>query len=73
MNRTTVYFKPGLYRALKIKAATTDRSISALINEAVQEALREDAIDLEAARRRRREKGRPFEDFLKELKRDGLL
>jgi len=72
-SRTTVYLEPGLYRALKLKAASTDRRLSELVNEAVRLALREDAIDLETARQRRREKGRPFEDFLKELKRDGLL
>jgi hypothetical protein len=43
--RTTVYFSPKLYRALKVKAATTDRGFSELVNEAVQLALREDAID----------------------------
>ena len=73
VNRTTVYLEPGLHRALKIKAATTDQSISALVNDAVREALREDQIDLAAARRRLHQKGRPFEEFLKELKRDGLL
>lgn len=72
-NRTTVYFEPGLYRALKLKAATTDRSISELVNEAVQLALREDEIDLAAARRRFRQPSRPFEDVLADLKRKGLL
>lgn len=46
--RTTVYLESKLYRALKVKAATTDRSVSELINAAVVKALREDAIDLEA-------------------------
>ena len=40
--RTTVYLRPQVYRALKVKAATTDRSVSDLINGAVIEALRED-------------------------------
>lgn len=46
--RTTVYLKPKVYRALKVKAATTDRSLSDLVNAAVLESLREDALDLEA-------------------------
>ena len=50
--RTTVYLKPGVYRALKLKSATTDRSVSDIINAAVVEALREDAIDLEALNKR---------------------
>lgn len=87
--RSTVYFEPKVYRALKIKAAVTDESISDLVNDAVRESLRgaprgntssrarrlsrEDAADLDAFRKRRHEKGRPFSEFLKELKRDGLL
>ena len=72
-SRTTVYLKPAVYRALKVKAATTDRTLSDLINAAVVEAFREDAIDLEAITRRRKESSRPFEKVLKDLKHDGLL
>ena len=71
--RTTVYLKPKIYRALKIKAATTDRSVSELINAAVVEALREDALDLEAFEKRAKEPVRPFEKVLEDLKREGLL
>ncbi len=73
MTRTTVYLQPKVYRALKVKAATTDRSISDLINTAVLEALREDALDLEAFQKRAKEPSRPFEKVLEGLKRDGLL
>jgi hypothetical protein len=71
--KTTVYLQPKVYRALKVKAATTDRSISDLINAAVLEALREDALDLEAFEKRAKEPSRPFEKVLEDLKRDGLL
>jgi hypothetical protein len=71
--RTTVYLKPAVYRALKVKAATTDRSLSELVNAAVLESLREDALDLEAFDRRAKEPSRPFEKVLEDLKRDGLL
>jgi hypothetical protein len=71
--RTTVYLKPKVYRALKVKAATTDRSVSDLVNAAVVESLREDAVDLDAFDRRAKEPSRPFEKVLEELKRDGLL
>ena len=67
--RTTVYLKPKGYRALKIKAATTDRSVSELVNAAVIEALREDALDLEAFEKRAKEPARPFENVLEDLKR----
>jgi hypothetical protein len=71
--RTTVYLKPKVYRALKVKAATTDRSVSDLVNAAVLESLREDALDLEAFDRRAKEPSRSFEKVLEELKRDGTL
>lgn len=71
--RTTVYLKPHIYRALKVKSATTDRSVSDIINTAVQEALREDALDLDALDKRRKEPSRSFESVLKDLERDGLL
>ena len=56
-----------------MKAATTDRSVSDLINAAVIEALREDALDLEAFTKRAKEPSRPFEKVLEDLRRDGLL
>jgi hypothetical protein len=71
--KTTVYLSPKVYRALKVKSATTDRSVSDLINAAVIEALREDALDLEAFEKRAKEPSRPFERVLEDLKRDGLL
>ena len=71
--RTTIYLKSKVYRALKVKPATTDRSVSDLVNAAVLESLREDAVDLEAFDRRAKEPSRPFEKVLEDLKRDGLL
>ena len=43
--RTTVYLQQKVYRALKVKAATTDRSVSELVNAAVLESVREDAVE----------------------------
>jgi hypothetical protein len=71
--RTTVYLKPKIYRALKVKAATTDRSVSDLINAAVLESLKEDALDVAAFDKRAKEPARPFESVLEDLKRDGLV
>jgi len=71
--RMTVYLQPKIYRALKVKSATTDRSVSEIINAAVIEALREDAVDLEAFDKRSKESTRPFDQILKDLRRDGLL
>lgn len=72
-NRTTVYLEPGLHRALKVKSALTDCSLSQLVNDAVRQALREDEIDLATARRRLRQPSRPFENVLSDLKRKGRL
>jgi hypothetical protein len=46
--RTTVYLKRKVYRALKAKAASTDQTVSDLINAAVLEAMREDEVELAA-------------------------
>lgn len=71
--RVTVYLQPNVYRALKVKSATTDRSVSELVNAAVLEALREDAVDVEAFDKRRKEPARSFVQVLKELKRNGRV
>lgn len=70
--RPTVELDPRLYRALKRRAAASKRSLTRLVNEAVREAL-EAAHDLAIARQRlrRRERGRPFEEFLRALRREG--
>ena len=72
-HRTTVYLSPQIYRALKVKAATTDRGFSELVNEAIQLTLKEDLLDEEAFRRRRKKPGRVFSEVLRELKSAGLL
>ena len=46
--RATVYFDPDIHRALRLKAATSDKSISDMVNQAVKLALAEDAEDLAA-------------------------
>lgn len=71
--RATVYFDPDLHRALRLKAAETDRSISELVNEAVKRSLAEDAEDLAAFEERGRERSVPFEDVVKRLRRRGAL
>jgi plasmid stability protein len=71
--RATVYFDPFLHRALRLKAAETDRSISELVNEAVKAALSEDADDIEAFEIRELEIDYSFEDAVKDLKRRGKI
>jgi len=71
--RSTVYFDAALHRALRLKAAETDRSISELVNEAVKAALAEDASDFEAFEVREKEPDYAFEDVVKDLKRRGKI
>ncbi len=62
-----------LHRALRLKAAETDRSVSDLVNEAVRQNLAEDAEDLAAYRSRAKEPGVDLEKVLKDLRRRGKL
>ncbi len=71
--RTTVYLRPDLQRALKLKSVETSRSLSEIVNEAVQMSLAEDAEDLAAFEERANEPLISFEDALKELKRHGKI
>jgi hypothetical protein len=71
--RVTVYLKPEYHRALRIKAAETEFSVSDLVNSAVKQSLLEDAIDLEAFEKRSQEPLLVFEDLVKTLKRDGKI
>lgn len=71
--RATIYFDPDLHRALRVKAAETDRSMSELVNQAVKLVLAEDAEDLAAFAQRASEPNLPFEDVLQDLKRRGKI
>jgi len=71
--RATVYFDPALHRALRVKAAETERSVSDLVNEAVQLSLAEDAEDLAAFEDRVNEPSLPYESVVKDLKRRGKI
>ncbi len=71
--RVTVYLKPEFHRALRVKSAETEYSVSDLVNSAVKQALLEDAIDLEAFEKRQGEPLVSFEDVVKKLKRDGKI
>lgn len=71
--RATIYFDPELHRALRFKAAETQRSVSDLVNHAVRHSLAEDAVDLAAFKERRNEPNLSFEDVVQDLKRRGKL
>lgn len=73
LKRVTVYFDAELHKALRLKAAELDRSLSDLVNEAVQQSLSEDAEDLVANRERVKEKAISFERVVTDMKRRGKL
>ncbi len=66
--RATIYLDSELHRALRLKAAEVDCSISELVNEAVRSKLAEDAEDLAAFEDRAHEPSLRFEDVLKDLR-----
>jgi nitrate reductase assembly molybdenum cofactor insertion protein NarJ len=71
--RATIYFDPEIHRALRLKAAATKRSVSALVNEAVGLALGEDAEDLEVFEQRRGGSLLSFDEVVKDLRRRGRI
>jgi len=71
--RATIYLDADLHRALKLKSAELDESVSELVNEAVRQSLAEDAADLESFEVREAEPEYPFEDFVRDLKQRGQL
>ena len=73
LRRATVYLDPEIHRALKLKAASSDQSISEMVNDAVRLALAEDAEDLEAFDARISEPDIDFDSFVKTLKRSGKI
>ena len=71
--RSTIYFEPEIHRALRLKAAATDRSISDMVNDAVKLALAEDAEDLAAFDERAHERSVDFEAVVRSLRRRGKI
>jgi len=71
--RATIYLPPEVHRALKLKAAAADRSVSDLVSEAVRLSLAEDAEDLAAFEERSRERSVKFGNVVKALRRRGKI
>jgi hypothetical protein len=71
--RSTVYFDPALHQALKLKAASTDTSLSELVDEAVRLLMSEDEEDLSAFANRVKEPNISYEALLKDLKKHGKI
>ena len=66
--RATIYFDADVHRALRLRAAAGNRSISDMVNEAVRMILAEDADDLRDADQREAEQSTNFEEFVTSLR-----
>ena len=71
--RATVYFDPVVHRALRMKAAAADRTVSDMVNDAVRLCLAEDAEDLAAFVDRADEPSIAFDKFVTGLRRGGKI
>jgi predicted transcriptional regulator len=73
VKRATIYLDPDLHKALRLKAIETSRSVSELVNEAIREALAEDAEDITAFEERVGEPLISYDEMVKRLKKDGRI
>ncbi|MFI5270826.1 MAG: ribbon-helix-helix protein, CopG family [Candidatus Saccharimonadales bacterium] len=71
--RTTITLNDNIYKALRIRAAESGETISALVEDAIKEQVLEDLDDLHAVLKRENEPAIDFKTFVSELKADGLL
>ena len=71
--RATIYFDPEIHRALRMKSAASERSISDVVNDAVKRSLAEDAEDLDALESRGKEPALDFGKVVKALRRRGKI
>jgi len=71
--QATIYFDEHIHKALKLKAAGTNRSISDVVNEAVKNLLAEDQKSLMAFEAQEYQPVVSYEDLLNDLKSDGKI
>jgi hypothetical protein len=71
--RSTIYLETDLHRAIRVKSAHTNRSMSEIVNDAVRIALLEDEKDLRAFEESSNEPLMTYEELLSRLKADGKI
>jgi hypothetical protein len=64
---------PELHKALRLKAVETSCSVSELVNNAVREAIAEEAEDLAAFEERAGEPLISYDEMIKRLRKDGRI
>ena len=68
-----MYFDPQIHKALRLKAAQENRSISDIVNEAMALLASEDAEDIADFDSRKNEPTVDYANFVASLKNDGIL
>ena len=71
--RSTVYFDEHIHHALRMKAVSSHRSLSEVVNDAVKLLLSEDQQDLSSLENRINEPTMSYEALLDDLKAHGKL
>ncbi len=73
MGKATLYLDEAVHKALRIKAAETQQTMSDLVNDALKAALREDLEDITDWKERRKQKTLSYDELLEQLKVDGTI
>lgn len=73
MSKATLYLDETVHKALRLKAAETRQSMSDLVNDALKASLSEDLEDIQEIKERRKDKTVGFEEFLGQLRSDGII
>jgi hypothetical protein len=73
MSKATLYLDEPIHRALRLKAAETNQSMSELVNDALKASLQEDLEDIKDWRERKDDEPLGYEAFVEMLKQDGTI
>jgi mRNA interferase RelE/StbE len=70
--RTTITINDKLYRLLKLRAAESNQTLSAIVEDALKFQMLEDLEDIEEANKREVEPSYSFDELVAEFKHAGL-
>lgn len=73
LKRATVYIRPDIHQAIKLKSVVTNQSISDIVNDALIATLSEDEEDLAAFDETASDPLMTYEELLARLKADGKI
>jgi hypothetical protein len=73
MSKATLYLEEPIHRALRLKAAETNQSMSELVNDALKASLQEDLEDIKDWRERKDDEPMGYEAFVEMLIQDGTI